>query len=337
MAAPRPRPRLLLALPCAPDAPRGNATTAARLAEELGRRGWEVETTDADALAAAAPPGLIVVLHAARAAPQVAAQAAAWGVPYVVLFTGTDLNGKPTPEAVAAVEGAAAAVALGRGSARRARELFPGARDAIQTIAQGLAPLPFQPGAAVPEALATLPEEAFLVLVPAGVRAVKDPLRAVDALDSLHAERPELRLLFLGPELETETGVALRAACAQRDWADWLDAVPRADLPPWLRRADLVLSTSRSEGGAPNSLLEAVLHGTPVLASSIPAHREFPGAAHCFRDDSELRRRLRATMDEPDPARMEVRKLQEFARQAHSPNAEALAWDRLLRPLLASS
>jgi glycosyltransferase involved in cell wall biosynthesis len=334
VAAPRPRPRLLLVLPCAPDAPRGNATTAARLAEELGRRGWEVETTDADALAAAAAPEMIVVLHAVRAAPQAAAQARAWGVPYVVLFTGTDLNGKPTPEAVAAVEGAAAAVALGRGAARRARELFPGARDAVHTIAQGVGPMPFRPGP-TPEALAALPTDAFLVLVPAGVRAVKDPLRAVDALDSLHAERPELRLIFLGPELETETGVALRAACAQRDWADWIDAVPRAELPPWLRRADLVLSTSRSEGGAPNSLLEAVLHGTPVLASSIPAHREFPGAAHCFRDDGELRKRLRATMDEPDPARMEVRKLQEIARQVHSPNAEALAWDRLLRPMLA--
>jgi len=327
--------RLLLLLPCDPQAMRGNATTARRLAEELQHRGYELSLAEADSALAAAtdesPADLLVALHASQAGPIAQALAERWKIPYVLLFTGTDLNGKPSGEALEAVAKARATVAMGKAAGRRARDLYPGCRDTLVLIPQGVAPLPYRPGQSLPPDAPAHDAATPIVLVPAGVRAIKDPLRAVHALLPLQQELPTLQLWFLGPEIEESTADALREACKEHPWIHWLPARPREELLPFYRRANVVLSTSRSEGGAPNSLLEAALVGRPVLASSIPPHREFPGADHCFRDDRELRKCLRDILEQPDQAMLRARKLQEIVRQPHSPAAESLAWDRLLR------
>lgn len=332
-----PRLRLLILLPCAADAPRGNGTTARRLAEALERRGFEVELADVREMSVegsgARRADLVLALHAVHCGPFAQALASAWDIPYVVLFTGTDMNGRPPQKALDAVAGAAACVALGNAPGRRARDVYPGCKESLVVIPQGVAPMPYRPGMALPKDAPPLADGAPLALVPAGIREVKDPLRAIGALEPMRKQYPDLQLWFVGPELETATGDALRAACAENDWVAWLGERPRQELLPILRRASVVISTSRSEGGPPNALLEAVLVGCPVLASSIPAHREYPGAESCFRDDAELRKRLRRILEEPERAMMAIRKMQEVVRQTHSPNGEALAWERLLRPL----
>jgi len=330
--------RLKLLLPCAPDAERGNGTTAQRMAVELGRRGYAVETVDVADVDLASPgeadADLLIALHAGHCGPPTRTLAEAWGIPYVVLFTGTDLNGHPSKDARAATEHAAICVALGTAAGRRARDVYPEARDRVQVIPQAVAPMPFRPGMKLPDAAPKIGSEAPMVLMIAALREVKDPLRAVTALGPMLTEHPDLQLWFVGPVLEEATGKAVEEACATHDFAHYLGPVARDHLLPILRRATLVLSTSRSEGGPPNALLEAVSTGRPVLASSIPAHREFPGAEHCFRDDAEMRKRFRKILEDPDRAAVVNRKLQEIVRQVHSPAAEGLAWDRLLRPLL---
>lgn len=333
------RMKVLLLIPCDPEAPRGNTTTAKRLKDELWRKGYEVELADVTKLDLEAPGDaraqLVIGLHAVHCGPAAQSLAKAWGVPYIVLFSGTDLNGQPQKPTLDAVAKATAVVALGNAPATRARDIYPECRDHLHVIAQAVLPLPYRPGVNLPADAPALPADAPLVLIPAGVREVKDPLRAVTALLPMRKEQPEMQIWFVGPELEKETGDALRAACAEHDWVFWLDARPREELLPLFRRATVVLSTSRSEGGPPNGMLEAVLVGRPVLASSIPAHREFPGAESCFRDETELRKRFRAILSEPERAMMKSRKMEEVVRQTHSPAAEALGWDRLMRPLIS--
>jgi len=332
------RMKVLLLIPCDPEAARGNATTANRLKDELWRRGYEIEVADVSTLELEVPgerrAQLVIGLHATHCGAAARSLAAAWDVPYIVLFSGTDLNGRPQKPALEAVQHAAAAVALGNAPATRARDIYPECRDHLHVIPQAVMPLPYRPGIHLPADAPALPAAAPLILVPAGVREVKDPIRAITALIPFAKEQPQMQLWFVGPELEKETGDALRAACAEHAWAHWLQQRPRADLLPLFRRATVVVSTSRSEGGPPNGLLEAVLVGRPVLASSIPAHREFPGAESCFRDDAELRKRLRAILNEPERAMMKSRKMEEVVRQKHSPAAESLGWDRLMRPLI---
>lgn len=330
-----PRTRVLFLLPCSLEEHRGNTTTATRLAEELTRRGYEITQREASSMSVDETPSadLIVALHATLSGPLAAQLAKAWKVPHLILFTGTDLNGKPTAQSRELLHQADAVVALGRSAARRARDLFPDLGDRLHTIAQGVTPITYRPSLRLPDSAPAHDSATPIVLVPAGLRAIKDPMRAIEALTPLQREIPDLQLWFLGPVLEPACGEAVAAKAEELPWVHMLGAHPRADLLPFYRRANVVLSTSKSEGGAPNALLEAALIGRPVLASSIPAHREFPGPEHCFRDDRELRKRLREILDQPDHAMLAARKLQEIVRQAHSPAAESLAWDRLLRPM----
>ncbi|MCP4093767.1 MAG: glycosyltransferase family 4 protein [Planctomycetes bacterium] len=327
--------RLLFVLPCAVDDNRGNATSAIRIAESLSRRGYEIETVVADSASAAWPEfDLVLGFHAVDSGPVTQAIAKQREKPYVIAFTGTDLNGKPSAGAESAVAGASACVALCNSAARRARDIFNEMPGGVEVIFQAVAPLPYKPGLSLPSFAPELQPFQKLVLVPAGVRDIKDPLRAVKALTPLAALRPELSLWFVGPELEPACGAQLREAIADLSWATWIGEVPRNELLPLMRRADVVLSTSRSEGAAPNSLLEATLAGTPVLASDIPAHKEFPGSAFCFRDDRLLRRQLEVILDDSELAAREVRKLQETVRHKHGLVSEQVAWDRLLGALL---
>lgn len=334
----KPRTRVLFLLPCALDAHRGNTTTAMRLADELQRRGYDVALQEAATVEADQAPSadLLVAFHANLSGPAGALLAAAWKVPFVVLFTGTDLNGKPTASSKEILAQADAVVALGRSAARRARDLYPDLGDRLHTIAQGVSPIAYQPGMRMPDDAPEHDSATPIVLLPAGMRAIKDPLRAIEALTALQTEIPDLQLWLLGPILEEAYGQALTAKAETLSWVHLLGPRPRQDLLPLYRRANLVLSTSKSEGGAPNALLEAGLIGKPVLASSIPAHREFPGPEHCFRDDRELRKRAREILSQPDLAMLAARKLQEIVRQVHSPAVESLAWDRLLIALSAS-
>jgi glycosyltransferase involved in cell wall biosynthesis len=323
--------RVLFVLPCTLQDNRGNATSASRIADSLQRRGYQVELALAGSDSQDWPEfDVAIAFHAAHSGPQTHKLAAERNKPFVIAFTGTDLNGKPQAATTAAVEHAAMCVALCNSAARRARDLFASFGGGLEVIFEAVAQLPYKPGAKLPEFAPALEKSHKLVLVPAGVREIKDPLRAVKALTALAAIRPEMRLWFVGPELDAAYGELLRSAIAELDWASWIGEVPRAELLPLMRRADVVLSTSRSEGAAPNSLLEAALAGAPVLASDIPAHREFPGSAFCFRDDRLLRRKLESVFDEPGEAAREVRKLQEIVRFKHGVSTEQLAWDRLL-------
>lgn len=334
---------LLFALPCGPEEPRGNVTTAMRLARGLHAHGWLAARCDArtdprDWPAAEA----VVALHAVHAAPRVRAACdpergapALRGRPYLVLFTGTDLAGEPPAEAREAVAGAATAVALGEAAAlASAAAGYPEPRGGTHAIRQGVEPLP---QGAWPDGVPALAADAELILVLAGVRAVKDPARAVRALAPLAAERPRLRLWIAGPEMEPEAGAALRDAILRANagraepWTRWLGAVPRARLRPLIERARIVLSTSRAEGGAPNALLEAAEAGALVLASGIPAHREFPGEAGLFGSDEELRELTRRFLDRPDTAHWTAATQRVILGRQFSPAAEAAAWAEVLR------
>jgi hypothetical protein len=330
-------PALLFALPCGPDEPRGNVTTARRLGRGLAARGWQCARCDVRTDPARWPSAdVVVALHAQHAAPAVAAACdpragapALRGRPWLVMFTGTDLLTPPGAAARAAVADAAAAVGLGAAPLEAARNLYPPPVGGLHLIRQGVDPLPEFVGwpAGVPR-----PEPACdLVLQPTGIRAVKDPWRGLTALAPLASRRPQLRLWIAGPRLDDTPVPALPP------WARWLGSIPRAELRPLVESAQVVISTSRAEGGPPNALLEAAECGRPVLASDVAAHREFPGAPHVFGDDADFRARLAAVLDDLPGAARAGKELHARVARDFSLDAEAAAWDALLRAALAGA
>jgi len=276
---------------------------------------------------------LFVALHATKIGPVAQQRAAAANKPWICVFTGTDLNGQPSPRAIEAVRSAAARVVLAPHAQKRAKVLF--GEIETELIPQAARALPERRGFNVansefcPEA-PKLDREDFLILQPCGIRSIKAPRVGVEALAPLAARHSELKLWIAGPELDAKEGDALRETLAQHEWANWIGELEPYQLAAATRRADLVISTSRSEGAAPNALLEAALFSRPVLASAIPAHRFFPGPDFLFRSDEELRDRVAELLDDRKTSALTSRQLAELTRTRFDRKTEAVAWNRLV-------
>lgn len=109
-----------------------------------------------------------------------------------------------------------------------------------------------------------------LILLAGRLDPIKDPVLAVDALAELARDRSTgVRLLIAGdgklrPEIE-----ARAHALAVADRVHLLGDVPRARLAEMMRAVDVLLLTSRSEGGGPRVVLEALASGRPVVATPV--------------------------------------------------------------------
>ncbi len=95
----------------------------------------------------------------------------------------------------------------------------------------------------------------------------------LDALPHLRRDHPELRLAVVGD------GIARDDLAARADRLGVADAVvfaghrPHEELPAWYAAADVVVSASRSEGFG-LVVAEALVSGTPVVATDLPATRD---------------------------------------------------------------
>lgn len=142
----------------------------------------------------------------------------------------------------------------------------------------------------------------------------------IDALATL----PDATLLLIG---EGPDRAALAARAAQAGLADrvrLLGAVPNADLPDWLRAADVMCLPSASEGLA-NAWVEALACGTPIVITDVGGARELltsPGAGRIVERTAEsVAEGIAATLTDPPDATTASAPAQRFTWEA---NAEAL-------------
>jgi glycosyltransferase involved in cell wall biosynthesis len=139
-------------------------------------------------------------------------------------------------------------------------------------------------------------------LLPAGIRRVKSVLLPVAALRALAARRP-LRLLVAGPVIEAAEGARLVAALGEARWAAYLGEVPHGQMASLLDQVEVVVNSSRSEGGMSNAVLEAMSRGRAVLAADIEGNRsviEDGVDGLLFGDGADLARRAEALIRDAD-------------------------------------
>jgi glycosyltransferase involved in cell wall biosynthesis len=155
-----------------------------------------------------------------------------------------------------------------------------------------------------------LPPTARILLLPAGIRPVKDILLALDALTGFLSERPDYLLLILGPVLDTAYHARCRArrdaiVSAQPHLTGRLliePGLPRADYLAALRQSDYLINTSTSEG-RPNAVLEAMGCSVPVIARDIVGNRQFVRDGESgllFTDAATLAAACRRLTGDPD-------------------------------------
>ena len=136
-------------------------------------------------------------------------------------------------------------------------------------IANGLDTVRFTPGDKVAARRALALDKAPLVfVVVANLIAYKGHADLIDALSSIHERLPAgWMLLCVGRDGGQETDLRARAdaagIAAHIRWAG-----EQADVLPWLQAADIALLASHEEG-SPNSLIEAMACGLPVVATDV--------------------------------------------------------------------
>ena len=191
--------------------------------------------------------------------------------PLIVGLSGTDIydyiDRDPGP-VLRSLAGADRLVAL----QELARERVPARfRDKVQIVHQSAPPLRRRGMGRTSN---------FDVALIGHLREVKDPFRAAEAARLLPATS-RLRIVHLGAAETPQWAAAAKAEMAANPRYVWRGDRPRADVRRLLSRAQAMVLSSLSEGGA-NVISEAVAAGVPILATRIDGsvgllERDYPG------------------------------------------------------------
>jgi putative glycosyltransferase (TIGR04348 family) len=246
-------PAVALVTPYLAAANNGNWQTARRWARLLNSR-CRVRVTDRwDG----GDEALMIALHARRSAASVAAWRAAFPArPLMLVLTGTDLyrDIETDTEARASLRTADRLVVLNElGLAALSPPYRAKARVCLQSAA-----------ARVPRPKTARHLRALMV---GHLRTEKDPRTYFDAARRL-ARRTDIRLDHIGGALDPQLAAEAQALMRTQPRYRWLGALPHAATRARIAAAHVLVHPSRIEGGA-QAVIEAVVSGTPVLASRI--------------------------------------------------------------------
>lgn len=249
--------RIALVTPAGPGTRSGNRHTALRWAAFLRRAGHRVEVAvdwPGDACDA------MLALHARRSHASI--KRFPRDKPLVLALTGTDVY-RDIHESADARESLELADRLVVLQPKAAEELPARLRGKVRVVVQSSS-----------TALRQRPvSSTFRVCVIGHLRAEKDPLRMLSALESIPPAFP-VQVIHLGAALDP----ALVPRTEDPRYR-WLGSVPHARALRWLASSHLMVISSRMEGGA-NVVCEALRIGVPVLASRISGNVGLLGAGY---------------------------------------------------------
>jgi glycosyltransferase involved in cell wall biosynthesis len=244
-------------------------------------------------------------------------------LPFVITVTGSDIHDpllREHPETLTVLRSAQGVVCFDEGDAALLAEYVPRSGGRLAVVPQGVEPLPDVAGESF-----GLADDAFVLLLPAALRPVKRVDFPLQALAPLMQRIPTLRLVIAGGVIDQDYAAIIRDMLCTAPFASWLGEVPHELMGSLYRRAGLVLNCSRSES-MPNSLMEAMVLGRPVLAVDIPGNRSLVSHGQTgWLYSSESGFREQVALLAGDAARRDEcgRRAREYVLEHHSPALEA--------------
>jgi putative glycosyltransferase (TIGR04348 family) len=250
--------RISIITPAPPRSLYGNRVTALRWARMLRELGHHISIATAYT---GQPCDLLIALHARRSYPSVELfNREHPDRPLIVALTGTDLY-RDLPRSRSAQRALELATRIVTLQPNAQAELPPRVRQKVRVIYQSF-PAKEQPKSSRPNR-----HGSFDVCVIGHLRPVKDPFRTALAVRRL-PPGSHIRLLHLGAAMDDRMASRARAEMEVNPRYSWLGEQSRARVQQILTRSAICVLSSKLEGGA-NVLSEAIVAGTPVLASRI--------------------------------------------------------------------
>jgi putative glycosyltransferase (TIGR04348 family) len=262
--------RIVIVTPALAEANNGNWQTAQRWRALLAPHAVRIvqQWPDADARPASESPDqrdqVMLALHARRSAGSVAAWAArqpAGASGLAVVLTGTDLYRDIHADAEAQKSLALAAQLV---------VLQSSGPDALSADLQAKTRVIFQSCAALPAVSKPPATTQLRALMVGHLRHEKSP-QTLFATARLLKDEAQLFIDHVGDALDPTLGAAALATAAACPNYRWLGSQPYTTTRRHIQRAHVLVHASLIEGGA-HVVMEAVLSGTPVLASRIPGN-----------------------------------------------------------------
>ncbi|WP_261133736.1 glycosyltransferase family 4 protein [Bacillus sp. Marseille-Q3570] len=247
---------------------RGNSITARRIVEGLRKLGFTVEVFaydeeewDRAVQEKMESCDLFHILHFNRFSKWREQQKVCIERPYIVTSGGTDVNEKMDhPISKDLLLNASFITVFTAGAAEKVIETYPELRDRVEVVPQSVW-VPERKEALYLE----LPDGRPRILLPSGIRKVKDVFYVMDVVESLTNDYPDLEFVIAGEPLEQKETEQVRNFEKKHPWFTYIGSVPFASMADLYEWADVVINTSISEG-QPIALMEALYHGKPVIA-----------------------------------------------------------------------
>lgn len=169
-------------------------------------------------------------------------------------------------------------------------------------------------------------DDEIVFLLPAGIRPVKGQQHMVMPFSQLRREGLPIRLVMVGPEIESLYATELRASVVESHGAArWIGPLAHEQMADAYAACDVVLNSSLSEG-LPNVLLEAMAMTRPLLVSAIPGNltvAKHGQNALTFHDTPELLINARRLASDPELRHRLGANGHEQVLQQHLPEQEA--------------
>ena len=313
------RDRLVIVSPAAPGTTSGNSVTADRYARIFRSLGWNVRILGTYAGEVA---DVLVALHAYKSASSVLSFRSLHPTrPIILVLTGTDLY-RDIARSRRAQKALATADRIVVLQPDGLRHLAPATRAKATAIMQSAKPC-------APRTRP--PSRIFTICVLGHLRLEKDPMRAAYAVRYLDSRQP-LCLIHAGKILSEHFARATAREMLRNPRYHFLGELPRSKARQVLRQSDLLIQSSRMEGGA-NVLSEAIACGVPIVASRVSGNvgilgRAYPGLYRAG-DTRALARMIERSYASPEYYKKLLQSCAKL-RGLTSPVRELAAWARLL-------
>ncbi|WP_096199605.1 glycosyltransferase family 4 protein [Bacillus sp. FJAT-45350] len=256
--------------------PRGNSTTARRIIGGLEKDGLDVksfayceEELPEDKISELKNTKIYHILHFRRFAEWQLATNFQLDKPYILTSGGTDVNQDLFQEREKEVmrnlvENASMITVFNEDAKDKLLSVYNLLAKQVEIVSQSIW---------FPENIQTnrnrLQNGYPKLLLPAGLREVKDVLYLIPAIEELQQSIfPEIQFTIIGAPLDEYIEEQVREAYTRYHWLDYIEDVPFEEMPAIYEQSDIVLNTSLSEG-QPIALLEAMYCHKPVMARKI--------------------------------------------------------------------